>query len=246
MSAPTLTRASLIEGEAASAAGAELDVALEAFLAMRTRLFRIAYRVTGDITGADDVVQDAWLRWQRTDRTCIENPAAFLTTTTTHLAINVIQSARHRRETPTEAPPIQLDESISDPTTRAEENSSVEQSLRLLMSKLSRSELAAYVLRKGFDYPYVRIAELVHTSTPNARQLVRRAQRRIEGDRDRYVPPEEHRALVKAFLVGMRTGELHELERLLVGGQPVPATGAAAQIVRSETAPCATPVSRAA
>jgi RNA polymerase sigma-70 factor (ECF subfamily) len=87
-----------VSATALSEPGDDLDRALEVFLAMRTQLFRIARRVTGDITNAEDVVQDTWLRWQRTDRRVIKNPAAFLTTTTTHLAINVIQSARSRRE----------------------------------------------------------------------------------------------------------------------------------------------------
>src|SRR6478735_9590225 len=94
----------------------DLDVALEVFLAERTRLFRIAYRVVGDVASAEDVVQEAWLRWQRTDRRVIKNPAAFLTTTTTHLAINVIQSARYRHEAPIESPVAEMVDSSQDPT----------------------------------------------------------------------------------------------------------------------------------
>ena len=88
----------------ACAAAAELELALELFQGERMRLFRLAVRVIGDAASAEDVVQEAWMRWQRTDRSQIKNPAAFLTTTTTNLAINVIQSARHRRETPTDSP----------------------------------------------------------------------------------------------------------------------------------------------
>lgn len=201
--------------------GTELDHALEIFLAQRTRLFRIAYRVTGDVSGAEDVVQDAWLRWQRTDRAEIKNPAAFLTTTTTHLAINVIQSARHRHETPAESPLADLFDPAQDPTLRAERAAAAEQILGLLLARLTPAELAAYVLRKGFDYPYGDIAALLRTSIPNVRQLVRRAQPRIEGDRERVVDPEVRRLLATAFLTAARTGELASLERLLTqDGRP--------------------------
>src|SRR5690349_18583862 len=98
----------------------DLDEALETFLAQRTLLLRIARRVTGSVVNAEEVVQEAWMRWQRTDRTTILNPAAFLTTTTTHLAINVIQSARHRHETPAELPFIDASDPTQDPTLRAE------------------------------------------------------------------------------------------------------------------------------
>ena len=75
------------------------DDGLSTFLAMRPRLFGIAYRVIGSAAEAEDVVQDAWLRWQTTDRTIVRDAAAFLATTATRLAINVMQSARSRRET---------------------------------------------------------------------------------------------------------------------------------------------------
>src|SRR6478735_11759057 len=171
----------------------DLDVALEVFLAERTRLFRIAYRVVGDVSSAEDVVQEAWMRWQRTDRRVIKNPAAFLTTATTHLAINVIQSARHRHETYTESPLAELTDPDQDPTAHAEQTCAVEETLLLLMARLSPAELAAYLLRKGFEYPYAAIATLLGTTGANARQLVRRAQLRIEGDSVRGVDADAHR-----------------------------------------------------
>jgi RNA polymerase sigma-70 factor (ECF subfamily) len=204
--------------DAAGPAGVDLDLALEVFLTQRTRLFRIARRVTGDVDTAEDVVQEAWLRWQRTDRSAIKNPAAFLTTTTTHLAINVIQSARHRHETPTETSAESLLDGLADledPTRSAEQTAVVEETLLVLMARLRPAELAAYLLRKGFDYPYGDIAGLLRTTIANARQLVRRAQQRIEGDREREVDPGDHRDLVAAFLTAARSGDLADLERLL-------------------------------
>jgi len=193
-----------------------VDRALEVFLAQRTRLFRIARRLTGDVGSAEDVVQEAWLRWQRTDRSAIDNPAAFLTTTTTHLAINVVQSARRRHETPCESPLAGLFGEAEDPTGLAERASQVEQVLLLLMARLRPAELAAYLLRKGFDYPYGQIAALLRTSVVNVRQLVRRAQQHLGGEVARVVRREAHRELVSAFLAAARHGDLAGLERVLV------------------------------
>lgn len=195
----------------------DLELALDIFLTHRPRLFGIAYRVTGEVCGAEDLVQEAWLRWQRTDRTQVENPAAFLTTTTTNLAINVIQSARHRHEAPTASPLGQLVESAGDDSALgAEQAAVVEDVLALLMVRLRPGELAAYLLRKGFDYAYADLAVLLKVSVANARQLVRRAQTRLEaGQRAAPVRVATHRRLVKAFLMAARTGKLGELERLL-------------------------------
>lgn len=215
MFAPPPEMTTLTELEVNRAARSELDRTIEIFLSMRTHLFRVAYRVVGEVPGAEDVVQEAWLRWQRTDRREIKNPAAFLTTTTIHLAINVIQSAHHRHETPTESPQADRVDPALDPTLRAEQVGAIEQILGILMARLTAAELAAYLLRKGFDYPYSSIAQVLRTSVPNARQLVRRAQPRIEGERKRVVDPNAHRLLVTAFLTAARTGDLESLERRL-------------------------------
>ncbi len=194
----------------------ELDLALALFLPERTRLFRLALRVVGDAASAEDVVQEAWMRWQRTDRAQIKNPAAFLTTTTTNLAINVIQSARHRHETPTNQPMLEKADAGHDPSASAEQIGAVEETLAHLMARLTRGELAAYLLRKGFDYPYCDIADLLHMSAANSRQLVRRAQPKMKEPSRRPVDSELHGALVAAFLCGARTGDLQDLKRLLI------------------------------
>jgi RNA polymerase sigma factor (sigma-70 family) len=205
-----------------SGVGSDLEDALGIFLDHRTRLFRIAHRVTGDVTTAEDVVQDAWVRWQRTDREAVKNPAAFLTTTTTHLAINVIQSARRRHETPMESPLPGWAGGGDDPTQHVERTVTVERMMFELMARLNRAELAAYLLRKGFDYPYGDIAELLRTTRANCRQLVRRAQQRIEGERRRLVDAHVHAQLVAAFLGATCAGDLVELENLLQPARPSP------------------------
>jgi RNA polymerase sigma-70 factor (ECF subfamily) len=198
----------------ASVAEVELDQALRIFLAERTRLLRLAYRVVGDIAAAEDVVQDAWLRWQRVDRREINNPAAFLTTATTHLAINVIQSARHRHELPTDAGRLVLGTS-DDPTRRAERTLATERLLGFMMAKLRPAELAAFVLRKCFEYPYQDIADLLGVSDANARQLVRRAHTSIAAPSVRSVDTEAHRRMVAAFTAAAEQGELADLLSML-------------------------------
>lgn len=193
-----------------------IDVGLDVFLAQRTRFLQIARRVTGDVSGAEDVVQDAWLRWQRADRDVIKNPAAFLTTTTTRLAINVIQSARHRHEASGAAALGNLADVAEDQVLRAEQTALLERTLQVLMARLSPDRLAAYLLRKCFDYPYGEIARRMNTSSANVRQMVRRAQQGIEGSRERPVARGDHRRLVTAFQAAARTGDLAALEGMLV------------------------------
>jgi RNA polymerase sigma factor (sigma-70 family) len=201
----------------------DLDRAARVFLAERTRLFRIAYRVIGNVAGAEDVVQETWLRWQRTNRHEVLNLPAFLTTAATRLAINVIQSASHRHELPTGSPLADLADPSQDATSRVEGAAAIEETLGVLMARLTQPELAAFLLRKGFDYPYREIAQILRTSTPNARQLVRRAQGGITRDGTRRVDPDTHRRLVEAFLAAARTGDVWNLEDLLtdeVGRSP--------------------------
>jgi len=193
----------------------QMEQAVSVFLAERTRLFRIAHRIVGDVAGAEDVVQEAWLRWQRCDRTQIENPGAFLTTAATHLAINVVQSARRRHETPTAVPLVDLVDRSADPTRQVDRAAAVEQAVGLLMARLTPAEMAAYLLRKGFDYPYQMIARVLRTTSPNARQLVRRARCGLARTQLRRVDPDTHRLVVRAFVAAARTGVITELERVL-------------------------------
>ncbi|MEL7974626.1 sigma factor [Isoptericola sp. F-RaC21] len=187
------------------------------FASQRARLFRIALRVTGgDSSSAEDVVQEAWLRWQRTDRTEVRNPEAFLTTTTKRLAINVVQSASHRHEYPTDVHAPRPEDDGADPAVRVDQTAALSEALGLLLSRLSGGELAAYLLRKVFDYPYDEIARLLRTSAVNARQLVRRAAPRItRGPARAPVESAAHRNLVAAFLTASQEGEVRPLEQLL-------------------------------
>jgi RNA polymerase sigma-70 factor, ECF subfamily len=185
------------------------------FEAVRPRLFGIAYRTLESAADADDVVQDAWIRWQGTDRNRVRDAAAFLATTTKRLALNVAQSARARRETsidPRHPEPIDLH---ADPTLGAERREALELAMRMLMERLSLSERAAYVLREAFDYPYRQIAEVLATSEENARQLVTRARLRLAGEPRRQVGAVEQRRFIDAFVEAAQTGDLTTLEAFL-------------------------------
>lgn len=185
------------------------------FLAARPQLFGIAYRVLGSAAEAEDIVQEAWLRWQSTDHTAVHEPAAFLTTVATRLAINVAQSARVRRESyvgPWLPEPV---DTSQDPQLGAERAEAVEMAVLLLLEKLNPVERAAYVLREAFDYPYPRIADILETSEANARQLVSRGRRHLAAERRESVSPADHRRLLEVFLSAAQTGDMAVLEKVL-------------------------------
>ncbi|WP_393099953.1 RNA polymerase sigma-70 factor [Streptomyces sp. LN325] len=192
-----------------------LDQATRDFVAARPQLFGIAYRVLGSAVEAEDIVQEAWLRWQSTDRTDIREPAAFLATVTARLAINLAQSARVRRETyigPWLPEPV--DTSV-DPQLGAERAEALDLAVLFLLEKLNPVERAAYVLREAFDYPYGQIADILETSETNTRQLVSRARKHLSAERRESVSPDAHRRLLEVFLVAAQTGSLSALEDVL-------------------------------
>jgi RNA polymerase sigma-70 factor (ECF subfamily) len=199
--------------ETAEPAG--LDEATAVFRALRPRLFGIAYRMLGSAADAEDLVQDVWVRWQTTDRDVVVNPAAFLSTAITRLAINASQSARARRETyigPWLPEPV---DTSADPHLGAERGEALGFAVLLLLERLTPHERAAYILREAFDYPYQQIAAILETTEPAVRQLVSRARKHVRDDRRRPADGAEQRELLEAFVAAARTGDLATLERLL-------------------------------
>jgi RNA polymerase sigma-70 factor (ECF subfamily) len=184
-------------------------------MAARPHLFGIAYRVLGSVVEAEDIVQDAWLRWQNTNRADIVEPTAFLATVTSRLAINLAQSAPKRRESyigPWLPEPV---DTRVDPQLGAERAEVLDMAVLHLMEKLNPVERAAYVLREAFDYPYKRIADMLETSEANTRQLVSRARKRLSAERREPVSPAAHRRLLEVFLSAAQTGNLSVLEDVL-------------------------------
>lgn len=191
-----------------------LEQAAEVFGRLRPRLFGIAYRMLSSVAEAEDLVQDVWLRWQQVDRNQVENPAAYLATATTRLAINAAQSARVRRETyigPWLPEPV---DTSADPYLGAERGEALEFVVLTLLERLSPNERAAYVLREAFDYPYGQIADILELNEPAVRKLVSRARARVQGERRAAVAPAEQRRLLEAFVSAARSGDFAALEEL--------------------------------
>jgi len=192
------------------------DNDLSAFLQTRARLFGIAYRVLGDVAEAEDIVQEVWVRWQTTDRSRVRNPPAFLVTAATRLAINVLHSARARRETFMCHSLADAIDTSANPAAEAERDEGLQFATLLLLENLSPSERAAYLLREAFNYTYRKIADILRMKEANVRQLVTRARDHVSGQPRASASSAEQRRLLNALLVASRTGDLTRLERLLV------------------------------
>jgi RNA polymerase sigma-70 factor (ECF subfamily) len=196
-------------------AATTLDCLAADFESSRPRLFGIAYRMLGSAAEAEDVVQDAWLKWQTTDRSGIHNPAAFLTTMTTRLALNVAGSARVRRQTylgPWLPEPVFTGTS---PELGAENAEALDLGLLMLMERLTPRERAVYLLREAFAYSFGEIAEVLDTSEANARQLGRRARTHLAEHGGTRVNVVAKNRLLHAFLAAAQAGDLTSLTALL-------------------------------
>ncbi|MCW8382554.1 sigma-70 family RNA polymerase sigma factor [Streptomyces justiciae] len=189
-----------------------LDEAARSFHALRPRLCAIAFRVLGSRVEAEDVVQEAWVRWQCTDRSQVQAPYAFLATVTARLAINVAQSARMRQETHAGLEPS---DSHIPPEAGAEQREALRTAVVVLLERLGPTERAVYVLRAAFDYPYEQIADLLQTTPTNARQLFSRARRHLSSDRCATADPAAHGRLFAAFVVAAQSGHMTALLRIL-------------------------------
>ncbi len=192
------------------------DESTAVFVEMRPRLIGIAYRILGSWSEAEDIAQDAWLRWQGCDGRTVDCPTAFLVTMTTRLAINVVTSARVRREgcagewLPEPVAPT------GDASLGCERREAVEMAISMLHEHLAPVERAAFVLRHAFDYPYPTIVDRLGTTEVNARQIVSRAGRRLSDVARPPVVSREHGRLVLAFVAAHEQGEMRTIEEALV------------------------------
>jgi len=182
---------------------------------VRPRLFGIAYRMLGSAAEAEDIVQDVWVRWQTANRNLVRDAAAFLVTTATRLAINVIQSARSRRETPVGSWLPEPVDTSADPGSGAERGEALELAVLVLLEKLSRAERAAYILREAFDYSYRDIAKVLRLEEANARQVVTRARQHVANGRRMPASSTEQRRLLDSFIAAAQLGDVASLEGLL-------------------------------
>lgn len=184
----------------------------------RRRLTGLAYRMLGSLAEAEDVVQDAFLRWHGADRAAVAEPRAFLSRTVARLCLDRLKSARIRRETyvgPWLPEPV-LDTDSLDPGTASEYAQDLSVALMLVLERLSPLERAAFLLHDIFDMNYADIARTLERSEASCRQLVARARAHVRAARPRFeVPPDNGARVAEAFLAASRSGDLEKLANLL-------------------------------
>jgi RNA polymerase sigma-70 factor, ECF subfamily len=191
----------------------------EAYASLRPLLFSIAYRMLSSVSEAEDVVQEAFLRYERAlaEGAAIESPKAFLSAVVTRLSIDQLRSARARRETYVgEWLPEPLVTSDDDPAAHAEEADSLSMAFLLLLERLSPVERAVFLLHDVFGYGYDEVAAIVGKSEANCRQLASRARRHIESGKPRFEASRKERdELAARFLAAVTDGDLDSLVETL-------------------------------
>src|SRR5476649_2072826 len=191
---------------------------VDLFQTHRPALFAVAYRMLGSATDAEDVVQDAWLRFDSAQPSDLRSARAYLTTIVTRLCLDRLKSARATRE---EYVGPWLPEPVVTGDRREPERSlalaeSVTLAFMVLLETLSPEERAVFLLREVFDYEYDEIADMLETSSANCRQLFHRAKGRIAEGKPRFhVGIEEKRALIDRFVRAFSNGSEEELTRVL-------------------------------
>lgn len=205
---------------------------LAAFVPARPRLRRAAARLLGSDVDADDVVQEAWLRWSHVDLAGVQNADAYLVTVTTRLALDRLR--RSRREICTGADVPESTTAPDEPADAVEADDEVRAGLRLLLESLTPLERTAFLLHDVFDHDHADVAALLGRSGPAVRQLVHRARRRVAAPRRRFTAgPAAHHDLVERFRVACRGADAATLLVLL---DPATATSADAEAALSLTA----------
>ncbi len=188
------------------------DDGTQIFETHRPRLVRLAYRMLGSITEAEDVVQDAWLRWQQADRTTVDTPAAFLSRIVTRLCLDVMKSARSRRETYVGS--WLPEPMIEEPDEMDQDDLTL--TLMLALERLSPLERAAFLLHDVFGVPLDEVAVTVEREPAAVRQLAARARRHVQESRPRYaVARDEGSRIAEAFFIASRSGDTNALRAIL-------------------------------
>ncbi len=188
---------------------------------LRPLLFSIAYRMLASVAEAEDVVQEAYLRYERqlADGATVASPKAYLSAVVTRLAIDELRSARRRRETYSGQwlpEPLLTDHRAADPALAAEQSDSLSMAFLLLLERLGPVERAVFLLHDVFAYEHREIAEIVGKSEENCRQIARRARGRVEAGRPRFEASREQRArLAERFFAAVSDGDVDDLVELL-------------------------------
>lgn len=193
---------------------------LEIFQAQRPRLFGLAYRMTGSAREAEDLLQEAWLRFQAVAPATIRSPEALLTTIVTRLCLDHLKSAQAQREV---YPGLWLPEPL--PTANGLEEDPLDTMIKLesislaflhLLESLSPEERAVFLLREVFDYEYREIAEFIKKPETSCRQLFSRAKKHITAHRPRFpTNPAEHERVFHSFIEAVESGDLDQLMAIM-------------------------------
>jgi RNA polymerase sigma-70 factor (ECF subfamily) len=197
------------------------DTLTDVFETHRPVLLGVAYRMLGRVADAEDVVQEAWLRWSAGDRGEVREPRGYLVRVTTRLAIDRLRQVKARGETyvgPWLPEPYLTDfgDTVPDGAERAVLADTVSLAVLVVLESLSPLERAVFVLREAFGYPYDEIAAMLDRGEPAVRQLAGRARRHVEERRPRYdVDPAQQRDLTERFLAAAEDGDLERLISLL-------------------------------
>ncbi|MBN9362120.1 MULTISPECIES: sigma-70 family RNA polymerase sigma factor [unclassified Devosia] len=186
------------------------------FEADRGRLRRVAYRMLGSSSEAEDAVQEAWLRLSRADTSGVDNLSGWLTTVVARVCLDMLRSRRSRREEPLDQPAAETLAERADPEQELATADSLGVALLVVLETLPPPERVAFVLHDMFDLPFEEIAPIVGRSTDAARQLASRARRRVKGGSAGFEPSRErHRSVVEAYLRASRSGDLAALLAVL-------------------------------
>ncbi|MFD3973689.1 RNA polymerase sigma-70 factor [Streptomyces cyaneofuscatus] len=197
------------------------DPATDVFEAHRPVLTGVAYRMLGRVADAEDVVQEAWLRWSSVTQEGVREPRAFLVRITTRLAIDRLRHLKSRREAyvgPWLPEPVATDfgPTVPDAAERAVLADSVSLAVLVVLESLSPLERAVFVLREAFGFPYAEIAAALDRTEAAVRQLAGRARRHVDERKPRYdVDPGERRDLTERFLAAASGGSIEQLMALL-------------------------------
>ncbi|MDO0931336.1 RNA polymerase sigma factor SigJ [Streptomyces sp. DG2A-72] len=197
------------------------DIETDVFEEHRPVLLGVAYRMLGRLADAEDVVQEAWLRWSGADRSEVREPRGYLVRITTRLAIDRLRQVKARGETyvgPWLPEPYVTDfgDTVPDAADRAVLADSVSLAVLVVLESLSPLERAVFVLREAFGYPYADIAAMLDRGEPAVRQLGGRARKHVEERRPRYdVDPAQRRDLTERFLAASMEGDIEGLMSLL-------------------------------
>ncbi|MFC8126839.1 RNA polymerase sigma factor SigJ [Streptomyces sp. NPDC057302] len=197
------------------------DIAIDVFEEHRSVLMGVAYRMLGRVADAEDVVQEAWLRWSAADQSHVRESRAYLVRVTTRLAIDRLRHVQSRREHyvgPWLPEPLITDygPTVPDTAEQAVLADSVSIAVLVVLESLSPLERAVFVLREAFGFPFSEIALTLDRGEPAVRQLAARARKHVDEGRPRYeVDPDERRNLTERFLAAATSGDLDGLMSLL-------------------------------